>query len=148
MFLSVCMVCICSATFVVILRARALPARSATQSAGCAVSPPPAASAQMVLHAPSSGRRRLRGKQPQTKRLRLRGKQPPAGGSPGARAAAEEAFSDHGRRSPPPHALDACPHLWPPRCAAPPPPARRQLQPPPQPSPATGVYRDVAGTIW
>ena len=118
-----------------IVLARALPARSATRSAGCAVSPPPAASAQMVLHAPSSGRRRLRGKQPQTKRLRLRGQQPPAGGGPGARAAAEEAFSDHGGRSPPPRALDACPHPCPPRCAAPPPPARRQLQPPLNPHP-------------
>ena len=42
-----------------IVLARALPARSATRSAGCAVSPPPAASVQMVLHAPSSGRRRF-----------------------------------------------------------------------------------------
>ena len=149
MFLSVCMVCICSATFVMMLCSRAryqlvLPL-----------------GLQVVLS---------RRPPPQVRRWCCMLRRPAAAAfvanslrrSASACAASSrprEAARARGQRQkrPSPIMGDARRHPvhWThvrtcgPRDAQPlPPPARHQLQPPPQPSPATGVYRDVAGTIW
>ena len=148
MFLSVCMVCICSATFVMILCSRAR----------CQLVLP--LGLQVVLS---------RRPPPQVRRWCCMLRRPAAAAfvanslrrSASACAASSrprEAARARGQRQkrPSPIMGDARRHPmhWThvrtrgPAMRSPSPPRSTPTPTPPQPSPATGVYRDVAGTSW